>query len=148
MAEGIPIKDTQHLSSINGNEKLPISDGSGEPKHVTISDIKDYVSNNSNSATKDDITSLQNTIQSQSGTISSMQSTINSLILRISALENGTPSTPEEPEPDEPTNPDSIVGSVGSGNAIAINNDLGSVELYYLDANDNKLNNYDKIGEL
>ena len=77
-----------------------------------------------------------------------MQSTINSLILRISALENGTPSTPEEPEPDEPTNPDSIVGSVGSGNAIAINNDLGSVELYYLDANDNKLNNYDKIGEL
>ena len=37
------IKDVPLVDSINGSEKIPVSDGSNEPKTVSISQIKDFV---------------------------------------------------------------------------------------------------------
>lgn len=40
---GIAIKDAQLVSQVTGKEKIPVSDGSGEPKAVTTEQIKEFV---------------------------------------------------------------------------------------------------------
>lgn len=42
---GITIKDAQLVGQVTGNEKIPVSDGSGEPRAVTTEQIKDYIGN-------------------------------------------------------------------------------------------------------
>lgn len=41
-SNGIAIKDSQHLETVAGTEKIPVSDGSGRPVHITVNDIKTY----------------------------------------------------------------------------------------------------------
>ena len=37
------IKDSPHSSSITGSVKIPVSDGSGGPVHITLADIQDFM---------------------------------------------------------------------------------------------------------
>lgn len=41
--QGTPIKDSAHLSTPSEQTKIPVSDGSGKPKHITMQDIKNYL---------------------------------------------------------------------------------------------------------
>lgn len=62
--------------------------------------------------------------------------------------ESELPSEPEQPsEPDEPTDPNTVVGSVNTSNEITLNS-LTGVELFYIDDNGNKIDNYGKITNL
>lgn len=45
MIKDIKIKDAQLVSELKDQDKLPISDGSGDPKGVSIDQIKQYVQN-------------------------------------------------------------------------------------------------------
>lgn len=59
-----------------------------------------------------------------------------------------TPTDPEQPtEPDVPTDPNTVVGYVNSSNEITVNS-LTGVELFYIDDNGNKIDNYGKITNL
>lgn len=40
---GVKIKDAQLVEQVTGNEKIPVSDGSGSPKAVTTEQLKDYI---------------------------------------------------------------------------------------------------------
>jgi len=42
---GIAIKDAQLVEQVTGNEKIPVSDGSGQPRAVTTEQIKEYIGN-------------------------------------------------------------------------------------------------------
>lgn len=43
---GITIKEAQLVEQVTGKEKIPVSDGSGQPKAVTTEQIKDYIGAN------------------------------------------------------------------------------------------------------
>lgn len=43
---GIKIKDAQLVIRVTGEEKIPVSDGSGQPRAVTTEQIKEYIEAN------------------------------------------------------------------------------------------------------